>query len=137
MLKSRFTVLIVLIIGFALALPCLASDTPDEYMDKAMNAMIKADDELAKAEGKFDEGHSELAKMHMDEAMHDYKKALEDLAKAVLPEGSDAAIKAMDDGLDKIEKSLKELDAGNYDKASELYVEGQADFDNAATLLGY
>jgi prefoldin subunit 5 len=73
----------------------------------------------------------------MNEAMHDYKKALEDLAKAILPEGDEAAIQSLDDGLDKIEKSLKELEKGHYDKASELYMEGQADFDAAASMLGY
>lgn len=137
MSRHPFSAFLVLIVGVVLAFACVASDTPDEYMDEAVTAMNKADMELAKAEGKFDEGHSELAKMHMDEAMHDYKKALEDLAKAVLPEGDDAAIKALDDGLDKIEKSLKELENGNYDKANELYMEGQADFDTAATLLGF
>lgn len=137
MSKHPLSALLVLLLGVILALPCVASDTPDEYMAKAATAMNSADVELAKADGKFDEGHSELAKMHMDEAMHDYKKAVEDLAKAVLPEGSDGAIKAMDDGLDKLEKSLKELEKGNYDKANELYAESQADFDTAAELLGY
>jgi tetratricopeptide (TPR) repeat protein len=136
MFKRPITVLLILLFSSALALPCVAEDSPDEYLAKAMKSMDKGDEELQKAANSFDADHSHVADHHLNEAMGDYKKAVDDLAKAVVPTGNDAALKSLNDGLDKIDKAVKELEKGNYDEANQLYLEGQADFASASELLG-
>lgn len=109
--------------------------TPEHERDKAVKEMQKGYAELGKVVNDLNEDKEKAAERHFNRALKDFNKGIVYFAKAELPADDQAAVEFIKKGLDALEKTVKELEKNNLDKAQEYYDESQGYFAQASFIM--
>lgn len=131
MKKSSYIVLL----AAGLFLVACASQTPEE---RAAKYNAKGDAKMEQAMGEFMTADDEYLAHDSKEALKTFNKAIDHMddaivyyAKAAATPDQKAAVNALEDAFNEMEKCIKALEDNDMKKAEEHYLAAQAHFDEA------
>ncbi len=134
---KRSSYFIMLIAG--LFLFACASQTPEE---RAANYVAKGDAKMEQAMGELRDADEEYLAFDSKDAIKSFNKALDHIddavvyyAKAYTTPDQKAAVSALEDGLNELERCVKSMQDNDSAKALEHYQSAQSYFDKAEQVL--
>jgi Tfp pilus assembly protein PilF len=135
MKKSPYFLLLVTV----LFLTACASQTPEE---RAAKYVAKGDAKMEQAMGELKTADDEYLAFDAKDALKAFNKALDHIddavvyyAKAYTTPDQKAAVSALEDGLNELEKCVKSMQDNDSAKALEHYQSAQSYFDIAQEVL--
>jgi len=116
-----------------------ASQTPEERAEKYV---AKGDAKMEQAMGELRNADEEYLAFDSKDAIKSFNKALDHIddavvyyAKAYTTHDQQAAVSALEDGLNELEKCVKSIQDNDSAKALEHYQSAQSYFDKAEQVL--